>query len=344
MMKKALYVLFVIACWLSTTKQVEAQERPAISRSSLWKTPDAYLPEQAFRMFDLIDQALNEFPPTIGEPTERKLPLYLFDAMLHETKYDDCEALFQFADARMEHLMEILKQPTKKGLYIYKVYNDGFIARTKSVTIAFDIVRGKSKGRDIVNEKYIRQIVDQCDALFLSHNHGDHVDKLTVDLFTQAGKPVIAASNIQKNNEKVTHLRADQRIDHEIVLKNGKKLQVAIFPGHQGDLMNNIYVVTTPEKKTVAQIGDQSNNEDMKWIANLYQEIPRPDALIVNCWTSPLKELVDGFNPKLVISGHENEMGHTISHRESFWLSFQDMKTIGRDYVIMGWGEGFRCK
>jgi len=25
-------------------------------------------------------------------------------------------------------------------------------------------------------------------------------------------------------------------------------------------------------------------------------------------------------------------------------LSFQDMKTIGRDYVIMGWGEGFRCK
>lgn len=343
-MKKTLFVLGGIFCFLSLTAQTTVQERPNIARSSLWKNPDTYLPEQAFRMFDLINQALNEFPPTVGETTERKLALYLFDAMLHETKYDDSEALFQFTDARMEHLMKILKEPVKKGLFIYKVYNDGFIARTQSVTIAFDIVRGKSKGRQLVADKYIEQIVDQCDVLFLSHNHGDHVDKLTVDLFTQAGKPVIAASNIQKNNENVTHLRADQRINHEVTLKNGKKLQVAIFPGHQGDLMNNIYVVTTPEKKTVAQIGDQSNDKDMVWISNLHQEIPRPDALIVNCWTSPLKELVNGFNPKLVVSGHENEMGHTINHRESFWLSFQDMKTIGRDYVIMGWGEGFRCK
>lgn len=342
-MKKTAFFLFVLCC-IFHVLPTHAQENDIVKRSDLWRNPDKYLPTQAVRMFGLINQAMNEFTPTIGESTERKLALYLFDAMLHETKYDDSEALFQFADARMEHLMEILKQPAKKGLYIYKVYNDGFIARTKSVTIAFDIVRGKSKGRDIVNEKYIQQIVDQCDILFLSHNHGDHVDKLTVDLFCQAGKPVIAPKNILKNNDKITHLSGDQRIDEKIKLKNGQKLQVAIFPGHQDKLVNNLYVVTTPEKKVVAQIGDQSNNEDMQWIAKLNQEITRPDALIVNCWTSPLKELVDGFNPKLVVSGHENEMGHTINHRESFWLSFQDMKLIGRDYVIMGWGEGFRCK
>lgn len=343
-MKKTLFVLLGAIYGLLLTGHVAAQERPSIQRSMLWKNPESYLPEQAYRMFDLIDQAMNEFPPIIGESTERKLALYLFDAMVHETKYDDSEALFQFTEARMEHLMKALKQPVKKGMHIYKVYNDGFIARTKSVTIAFDIVRGNSKGRQLVADKYIKQIADQCDVLFLSHNHGDHVDQLTVELFNQAHKPVIAPKNIQKENKKITHLSGEHRIDHEVCLKNGQKLQVAILPGHQGELTNNLYVVTTPEKKTVAQIGDQSNKKDMEWIANLHHEINQPDALIINCWTSPLKELIDGFDPKLVISGHENEMGHGINHRESFWLSFQDLRTIGRDYVIMGWGEGFLCK
>jgi hypothetical protein len=121
-MRKALYIFAGIACWLFTTTQAQAQERPAIQRNQLWKNPDSYLPEQAFRMFDLISEAMDQFPPTVGESTERKLALYLMDAMLHETKYDDSEALFQFTDMRMEALMKALKQPVKKGMYIYIRY------------------------------------------------------------------------------------------------------------------------------------------------------------------------------------------------------------------------------
>lgn len=51
-MRKALYIFAGIACWLFTTTQAQAQERPAIQRNQLWKNPDSYLPEQAFRMFD----------------------------------------------------------------------------------------------------------------------------------------------------------------------------------------------------------------------------------------------------------------------------------------------------
>lgn len=343
-MKKTFYFLSALFFLGLAVRPAQAQQADIVKRNYLWKNPDTYLPTQAVCMFGLIDEALTEFPPVVGETTERKLALYLMDAMLHETKYDADEALFQFADKRIKKLVADLQHPVKKGMKIYKAYNDGFIARTQSVTIAFDIVRGSSEGRKIVSDKRIREIAAQCDILFLSHNHGDHVDKFVVEQFTQAGKPVIATNNILKDDEKVTHLRGEQRIEQEIALNNGKKLQVAIFPGHQDKLENNLYVITTPEKKTVAQIGDQSNPDDMAWIANLHKEIKRPDALIINCWTSPLKELVDGFNPKLVVCGHENEMGHTINHRESFWLSFQDMKVLNRDYLILGWGEGFLCK
>ncbi len=330
--------------FLACQVQAQAQEVPVISRVTLWDNPETYQTEQSLRIFSLVDQALTKFPPTVGEPTERKLALYLLDAMLHLTELDGCDPFFRFVDARMEKVVEALKQPVKKGMYVYKIYNDGFIVRTPSVTMAFDVVRGRSKGRPIVADKYIRQMVEECDILFLSHRHGDHVDSLTVSLFLEAGKPVLAPIEVQKENEGITHFGEDKRVDKEVTLDNGEKLQVSVFPGHQDDLRNNVYVVTTPEKKVVAHTGDQSNEEDIRWIANLHKEIPRPDILTVNCWAPFLKELVEGVNPRVVISGHENEMGHSVSHRESFWLSFQDIKAVCRDYVIMGWGECFRYK
>ena len=334
----------LLCCLLLCMVQATAQEKNTVKNGEFWGKSDAYLHKQAFQMFDLIDEALTENPPTIGAPMVRKLALYNLDAMLHETKYDNTEPFKQFVDSRMQKLLAELGKPVKKGLKIYKVYNDGFIARSQSSTIAFDIVRGAIQGKEIISEAYIKQIVDQCDILFITHNHGDHADRLVANLFIQAGKPVIAPSNIWENDTYIQHLRSDKMINQEIELNDGKKLQVKILPGHQSELINNIYVVTTPEKKTVVQTGDQYHKEDINWLVNIYQEIPRPDALLVNCWTNRMNDLIEGFSPKVVITGHENEMGHTIDHREAFWLTFQKMKEIKRDYVVMGWGEWFLCK
>jgi L-ascorbate metabolism protein UlaG (beta-lactamase superfamily) len=236
-----------------------------------------------------------------------------------------------------------LGEPVDDGLKIYKIYNDGFVARTKSVTIAFDVVRGTCNNKVLIPDSLIYKIVDNCDALFLTHNHSDHVDPVVVEMFTKAGKPVVAPTDVLPDNTMIEHLRSDNVIERKIKLGRGKKVQVKIFPGHQDVMNNNLYVVTTDEKKTIAHIGDQYNKEDMSWIVNIKDLIPQPDALIVNCWTHRMNDLVEGFAPKLVITGHENEMGHTIDHREAFWLTFQKMESISRDYLVMGWGEWFHC-
>ena len=334
----------LLLCFLLCTTQAIAQEKTNVKNGEFWGKSEAYLHKQAFQMFGLIDEALTENPPVVGAPMVRKLALYNLDAMLHETKYDDTEPFCNFVDSRMQKLLAELDKPVKKGLKIFKVYNDGFIAHTKSATIAFDVVRGAIQGKEIVSEEHIKQIVDHCDILFLTHNHGDHADRLVANFFIEAGKPVIAPTEIWPNDESIQHLRSDKIIDKEIALKNGKKLQVKTLPGHQSDMMNNIYVVTTEDKQTIVQTGDQYNKEDMNWLVNIHQEIPRPDALLVNCWTHRMNDLVEGFAPKYVITGHENEMGHTIDHREAFWLTFQKMEEIKRNYVVMGWGGWFLCK
>jgi L-ascorbate metabolism protein UlaG (beta-lactamase superfamily) len=314
-----------------------------MDRSAFWGNEDAYLQKQAIPMFELADEALTENPPEVGAPMTRRLALYLLDAMLHETRYDDSEPFLNFLRSRTHKVIRDLAEPMDEGLKIYKIYNDGFVVRTRSVTIAFDLVRGGSGGKVLIPDSLVRQIVAHCDALFITHSHGDHADAVVAEMFTEAGKPVVAPTDLWPDNETIQHLRPEKVIEKQLKLGQGKQVEVMIFPGHQDNLPNNLYVITTPEGKTVAHVGDQYNREDMAWIVNLKDHAPQPDALIVNCWTHRMNDLVEGFAPKLVVTGHENEMAHTIDHREAFWLTFQKMQSISRDYLVMGWGEWFRC-
>ncbi len=339
-MRQSLFSFLVALAFVSLPNTLLAQEDVAY-----WGKEDAYLLRQAKYMYELVDEALDEYPPVVGAPTSRRLALYNLDAMLHETKYDNSEPFKAFVSSRANKVIEDMLSPVKRGMKIYKIYNDGFVARTRSVTIAFDVVRGALNGESIVSEEQIAAIVDRCDVLFLSHNHGDHVDRYVVDRFIAAGKPVVAASEILEGVEGVTHYRSETEIlDKEVALKNGERLAVKIYPGHQSEMMCNVYAVTTPEGLTVAQTGDQYNKEDFKWIATVKEQRPSIDALIINCWSMDIADAIKGFNPRYVLTGHENEMGHTIDHREAFWLTFQKLQPVEHDYVVMAWGEWFEFK
>ena len=342
MKKLFLTLLFGTLAAASTSSFAQTKSAEPVA---FWGKEDAYLLKQAAKMFALTDQALTENPPVVGAPMARKLALYNLDAMLHEVKYDNTEPFCDFIDSRIGKVIEDMKNPVKKGVKIYKIYNDGFVARTKSANIAFDLVRGECKKQKLLSDDQIDAIIEKCDVLFLSHNHGDHVDKYVVNKFIEAGKPVIAASEILPDLKGVTHYRSESEVlDEEVMLKSGEKLQVKIFPGHQSPMMCNIYVVTTPDKYTFAHTGDQYDKNDMEWIATIKDNAPKIDALTINCWSYQIADAIKGFNPRYVITGHENEMGHTIDHREAFWLTFQKMEPVEHDYVVMAWGEWFSFK
>lgn len=334
------FIISVFAALMMLPMAVSAQEDVAY-----WGKTDAYLLKQAGLMFNLADQALSENPPTVGAPMVRKLALYNLDAMLHETKYDNSEPFNNFVTSRINKVIADMAIPVKKGMKVYKIYNDGFVARTKSVTIAFDVVRGALNGQNIVSDEKISAIVDQCDVLFLTHNHGDHVDRYVVDRFIKAGKPVIAATEILTDVKGVTHYRSESEVlNEQVALLNGQTLNVKIYPGHQSDMMCNVYSVTTPEGYTAAHTGDQYRKEDFEWISKVKNDKPQIDALMINCWSMDIAEAIKGFNPRYVLTGHENEMGHTIDHREAFWLTFQKLLPVEHDYVVMAWGEWFTIK
>lgn len=321
-------------------------------------TQNAFLDRQADVQLDLVWAGLSRNPPSPVESIERKQALYLLDGILHDVHAPAREPVQRFFRERMEDAVNRMSETTVgSGAIVWKLYNHAFVIRTPSVTFAYDLVRGHSVGVDgfAVSNERMQQIVDRCDALFISHYHRDHADEWVAQAFLDAGKPVVAPPGIWSNRpiqSELTHLERAAHAVQSLPLADGiRSLKVVVYPGHQGDdIENNVTLVLTDEGMGFMQTGDQSNSDDFSWIDTV-AEHHDVTVLMPNCWTTDIVRLVEGVDPRLVITGHENELGHTIDHREPYWLTYErkegserfgGSREVGYDHplVVMTWGEG----
>ena len=209
-------------------------------------------------------------------------------------------------------------------------------------------------------DSLVARLVSQCDALFISHNHEDHTDQGIAQAFLDQGKPVVAPADACKDQPiyaRLTHLNRDADTVQVLPVQGGKRqLRVVVYPGHQGpETDNNVCLVITPEQLSFCQTGDQwDGGHDFDWIDQVGSH-HRVDVLLPNCWTMDIVRVVKGFDPQLIITGHENEMGHTIDHREPYWLTYQrkvgsdrfgGSRLVGYDrpLLVMTWGESYHYR
>ena len=67
-----------------------------------------------------------------------------------------------------------------------------------------------------------------------------------------------------------------------------------------------------------------------------------------NAWTMDILRVAKGFNPKLVMPGHEIEMGHTVWDRLPYWgddayleLTYEKLKKSKYPVLVTVWGESY---
>ena len=306
-----------------------------------WSDSETYLQAQASYIFDEAYKVLSAHPPGTVVGSERRLALASLDALMHDTRLDNGTAFMSFMNQIYSNIaLELRKnKPTGKTIRIFRLYDHGFILQTSSVTIAIDMIRGGRTDNPFVNETLIHSIVEQCDILFITHAHSDHADPVVAKMFCDQGKQVIAAEDIWKKADIPIHIiRGKDMIRESIPLQaRNTALTVHVFPGTQGNVLNNVYLITLPEGQTIMHTGDQDFSEDLLAKAGAH----KIDILFVQCWMLPMDQFVAGIKPALVITGHENEMLHTIDHREAYWLTFKRMSGVKVPYLIMAWGESY---
>ena len=345
-MKKRLFTIpsvfvLLVASVMPAVAQERPKENPYVDRLIFWGYPESYLENQAKMGFLQINEVLQANKPSLRENMNRDMALLGLDMLLHDRKNDNSEAFHQFINSRMQAMLQDMDKPVKKGMKIYKSYNDGFIVKTKKATIAIDLVPGGPKNNPFITDSIIYAIADRCDAMFITHAHGDHANLDIAKAFAAKGKLVIVPKGLWTGVDP----QIQQLLDADTVVsvpfdKLGMNLQ--ILPGHQDDMYNNIYVMNFKGAGTVAHTGDQYNGDDLLWIDSIHKNY-KIDVLLLNCWINSINRTIKGFGPKLVITGHENELEHSIDHRESYWMTRMKWKNFGisTPNILMTWGEWY---
>lgn len=358
---KSLFLVFVAV--FSFIGSASSQNlKPEVSSTidpSLDERGNAYINRQSQAFLKEISTTLTNYPPQLPEPRERYLGLLLLDAVMHDVYAAYRPPIQEFFHQRIDQaISQIEKTNVTHGAVVWKLYNMGFVVKTKSTTFAFDLISGKNtKSEQFATPKNsMQRLIDQCDALFISHRHPDHADEEVANLFIASGKPVVAPPQVWNGkpiHASITHLKRDADTIQNLMIKENKTvLKVVVFPGHQMEnTENNVTLVITPEGLSFCQMGDQINEGnfmiDYKWIdkvANNY----KVDVLMPPCWTNEIYRIVKGFNPQLVLPGHENEISHRVDDRVPFWgdsqfleLTYPELKKSTYKVLPMAWGESF---
>jgi L-ascorbate metabolism protein UlaG (beta-lactamase superfamily) len=323
---------------------------------------DAYLTRQANAFLEQAQLTLSKLPPQYPEPRERFQALLLLDAVLHDVHAAQRPPVQQFFRSRMETaLRELETNRVDQGARIWKLYNMGFIVRTRTATVAFDLVRGSSARcpEFALSTETVERFVTQCDALFISHRHGDHVDEGVARTFLAQGKPVVAPPQVWAGkpfHSSMTHLKREADLEQTLPIQRAsRELKVVIFPGHQmEEVENNVSLVIMPEGLSFAHLGDQINEgafmPDYAWIDQVAKH-HHVDVLLPPCWTNELLRIAEGFRPELILPGHENELGHPIDDRVPFWgdsqflqLTYPELKRSRYPVIVMAWGESIQYR
>ena len=357
-MKNIILILVLVICYNGISAQrYDNKEGGGIPDPQLSQKDNDFLDRQAKVFLDTVQSIIDKYPPAINENRERVFAKLLLDAVFHEHFAALRNPVQEYFHSRVGSIIDDLGTcKISKGARVWKVYDMGFVVRTSTVTLAFDLVSGITSGSEdfAMNDDEINQLVKHCDALFITHRHEDHADIRIAQKFLDGGKPVFAPGQVWTNNPisaKITHL--ERNADKKQTLELGNKsLEVVVFPGHQMKSIDcNVYLVTTPEGITLAHLGDQINEGDFMvdfdWIDKVAAD-HKVDILMPAAWTTDIFRIVKGFNPKLVLPGHELELGHTVWDRLPFWgddkylgLNYNELKKSSFPVVVLTWGESF---
>jgi len=283
---------------------------------------------------------LEAYPSNGANWAKRRTLLEAVDVPINAVKNDAWRRAVgaTFKSQMDKAVAEISEARITGGVRIWRMYNMGFVVKSAEATVGFDIHPGWVFDNPM-DEAQQKRLADALDIAFVSHWHHDHCSRPFLKQVLAAGKRIVILDSVAKEltSEKVIRIpgvgdRPLRIAGVDIYAHTGRQFPTA---------RNNVYVVRMGGL-TVMHQGD--NNK-----TSLYGEISREhkvDVLLGNCWAS-LNSCIKGVSPRLVISGHENEIKHPPAMRSGYPRTFRELDsaklappwTNGPQVRVLFWGE-----
>lgn len=278
-------------------------------------------------------------PPSADNRKIREKILGLLDYPIHVNNYDknaDVKMLQSFYSSTSEYLMRAKEQmmsfistPGSEGLEIFKFYNMGFVIKNGDKTIGIDITdkQGLPEQYIIWSQEDYSTIASALDILFLTHPHSDHYSITLLQAMLSAGKTIVLPCkmeglNLDKAGECVV---LDKTMAEPMEICGIKVLALC---GNQGEnIPCNIYLLDIDGRRIV----HNGDNYDRSIEALLANHSPA-EVIIASSWNkvqSILSYAMSKDVRQIFIPAHENELCHSVDHRESYRELFTREDRLG---------------
>ena len=194
--------------WAVTSATADGPHPPFVSNSrrllaapELLDAPDEWID----RSLQWIDYIFTNYPPGLVELPQRRPALFRLDEILHIESAPKKPLVQAFYRMRVQRVIEeIEKTKITSGMHIWRTYNQGALVRTPTVSFTFDIVPGINTPGFALTDEWLKRLVAQSDATFISHLHGDHANKDVARMFLAANKPVIAPEGLWADDPELS--------------------------------------------------------------------------------------------------------------------------------------------
>jgi len=227
-----------------------------------------------------------------------------------------------------------MKEEVDSGIRIWSMYNHGFIIKTPDTIFAVDLVKGYYGWENSVN--FPTEILEMIDVLLITHEHGDHNDPYIINQIINNSGYVVGPSETNIGN---TPLAVG-----EFFQTNGLKITA-----HDGvhSVPLRMYEIETSNGIKIFHTGDNQMSSNLPTIENL-------DVLLLNAWinesgsshaTTGMRNAIEAMNPKLMIPGHIQELGHEYDPQSNAtrvpyeWALDVDDIQLNADVSVLTWGE-----
>ena len=316
------------------------------------------------RSHALVRELLSQYPPSPENIEIRKDIFQILDFPIHVNNYasaiskEELEAFNQSVNeyigaAKSKLFDELENTKSESGIIVWKLYNMGFIIRSPKRTIAIDITGNPqtfviTDGTPPMNRKYVSTLTDadfdrlvlQIDALFVTHLHGDHFSQRLSQKVLAAGKTLVLPTEAMQfdpgSKESKPLFETSQKL---IILDKSNEQPVEIagvsvrnFMGNQGEKTPcNIYHLDIDGVVVI----DNGDNYDREQEAKLAR-CPPANLIIASCWND-MPSFVGNAQKStdfdqanaILIPAHENELGHSVGHRESYRELYTRVDRLG---------------
>ncbi len=293
---------------------------------------------------------------------ERRRTLRLLDYPLHVDNYAPTttkDEIAAYQDAVIAYLRRSIARVLREAkaakvspgsLQVWHLYNMAYVVKGAHKTVLIDFTPHPSFGRNTPwTEADWQAFAELGDLLVITHPHGDHTSFPLMRRMRALGKTLVLPCPMRDRATGESYSAGDKVVvldrDHaESVSIDGVKLWN--FMGYQG-VPCNTYLMEIDGVRVVDN-GDNSRKE-CEW--NLVK-CPPADIIISSTWSHVTNivsacKTTPGFKMKraVFLPSHENELMHTVDHRESYREMYEDKRRLASPgfewprVEPLAWGE-----